>query len=82
MSVDGQPQGDQFIEAARAECARAGRAFDPRRFSSRDDELIQFSGRTYAVTNQIGANLEAVLSQLTTAFPFPDVRWKRTELAD
>ena len=28
---------------------------------------------------QIGANTVAVLSQLTTAFPLPDVRWGRTQ---
>ncbi len=82
VSVDGELEGEEFIEAARAACVRVGRAFDPRRFSSRDDELIRFNGRTYAVTNQIGANLETVLSQLTMAFPLADVRWQRTEVPE
>jgi hypothetical protein len=79
VSVDGELEGEAFMEAAREECSRVGRAFDPKRFSSRDEELICFNGRTYAVTNQVGANLETVLSQLSQAFPFPDVRWQRSE---
>lgn len=80
VSVAGDRHGDEFIEAARQECERQRRAFDPRRFSLRDDELIRFGERTYAVTNQIGSNTEAVLSELSEAFPFPDVRWQRTKL--
>jgi hypothetical protein len=82
VSVEGSLASEEFVEAARQECARVGRAFDPRRFSLREEELIRFNGRTYAVTNQIGANLETVLSQLTTAFPLPDVRWQRTEASE
>lgn len=82
VSVEGDLQGDAFIEAARTECTRVGRAFDPKRFSIRDEELIRFDGRTYAVTNQIGANLETVLSQLSQAFPLPDVRWQRSEAVE
>jgi hypothetical protein len=81
-SADGDLQGEAFIEAARGECARANRAFDPSRFSIRDEELLRAGGRTYAVTNQIGANLESVLSQLSTAFPFPDVRWQPSEAGE
>jgi hypothetical protein len=79
VSAEGDLQGEAFIEAARAECARVGRAFETKRFSIRDDELIHFDGRTYAVTNQIGANLETVLTQLSEAFPFADVHWRRSE---
>lgn len=78
VSVAGDRRGEEFLEAAREECVRQQRAFDPSRFSLRDEELIRFGDRTYAVTNQIGANLETVLSQLSEAFPFPDVRWRRT----
>lgn len=79
VSVSGSPKSGEFIEKARLECERANRAFDPRRFSLHDDELIAFGERTYAVTNQIGANTETVLGQLTTSFPFPDVHWQRSE---
>lgn len=82
VSVDGELQGESFLDAAQAECTRTGRSFSPQRFSSRDEELIRFNGRTYAVTNQIGANLETVLTQLTTAFPLPDVRWLRSEATE
>lgn len=81
VSASGDLGGEEFLDAARAECQRLGRAFDPRRFASRDDELIHFDGRTYSVTNQIGSNTEVVLSQLTDAFAFPDVRWQRTQIA-
>ncbi|HEX6101248.1 MAG TPA: hypothetical protein VF432_33335 [Thermoanaerobaculia bacterium] len=79
VSVAGDVRGGEFIEAAREECVRQGRAFHPSRFTLRDDELIRFGDRTYAVTNQVGANLETILSQLSEAFPLPDVRWQRTE---
>jgi hypothetical protein len=79
VSVAGDLRGEEFIEAAREECVRQQRKFDPSRFSLRDDELIRFGDRTYAVTNQIGSNLETVLSQLSEAFPRPGVRWQRTE---
>ncbi len=79
VSVAGDLRGEDFIEAAREECVRQQRKFDPSRFSLRDDELIRFGDHTYAVTNQIGSNLEAVLSQLSEAFPRPDVRWQRTQ---
>jgi len=78
VSAEGTLHED-FIDAAREECERQRRAFDPRRFFLRDEDLIHFGGRTYAVTNQIGANLETVLSQLSTAFPLPDVRWQRSQ---
>ena len=78
VSVAGDLRGEDFIDAARDECQRQERAFDPRRFSLRDEELIHFGDRTYAVTNQVGSNLETVLSQLSDAFPFQDVRWQRT----
>lgn len=82
VSVAGELQGEEFLEAAKAECDRTGRSFSPQRFSCRDEELIRFNGRTYAVTNQIGSNLETVLTQLTTAFPLPDVRWQRSEATE
>jgi hypothetical protein len=78
VSAPGRLAGEEFIEAAREECARQARAFDPRRFSLRDEELIHFGDRTYAVTNQVGSNLESVLTQLLNAFPLPDVQWSRS----
>lgn len=78
VSVPGNLAGDEFAEAAREECLRDERAFDHRRFALRDDELIHFSDRTYAVTNQVGSNTETVLDQLTSAFPFDDVHWNRS----
>lgn len=79
VSVPGDLRSEDFIEAAREECVRQGRKFDPSRFSLHDDELIRFGDSTYAVTNQIGSNLETVLSQLSEAFPLPDVHWHRTQ---
>lgn len=78
VTAPGHLSGEDFVEAARAECERVGRAFDHRRFFIRDDELIHTGGRTYAVSNQFGTNTELVLTQLSTAFPFPDVRWSRS----
>ena len=79
VSAEGMLGGEDFIEAAREECERQQRAFDPGRFFVRDDDLIHVGGRTYAVTNQIGSNIETVLAQLSTAFPLPDVRWQRSQ---
>ncbi len=81
VSAAGTLKSEEFTEAARAECDRDHRSFDPRRFALRDDELIHFGERTYAVTNQVGANTETVLEQLTSSFPFPDIRWQRSATA-
>jgi len=77
-SAPGHISGEQFVEAARDECTRLGRAFDPRRFSIRDVDLIYSGDRTWAVTNQVGTNTESILENLMTRFPLEDVKWERS----
>lgn len=54
VSVDGELDEIGFMEAATEEKKREEKRFDSIRYFTADDELIVFSGRTYALTNQWG----------------------------
>lgn len=79
VSAQGSLRGREFMRAAREQCIQDGRAFDHRRFFVKDDELIVSGDRTYAVTNQVGSDIEIILGQLSGAFPFPDLEWRRVK---
>jgi hypothetical protein len=69
VAADGDLDPQSFIQAVKATRAAQGRAFDPVRWFAASDELIEFEGRTYAVSNQWGTGTEEVIRSLTSTFP-------------
>ncbi|MEM9943336.1 MAG: hypothetical protein AAF939_17360 [Planctomycetota bacterium] len=64
LSVDGEIGSVDFVGAA-----VANGNFDPSRFNCADGELIPFSGKTYALTNQWGSGTQVAIEKSLSAFP-------------
>jgi hypothetical protein len=69
IGADGDLDSLEFVTAMKAMRAAQGRAFDERRWFYADDQLIHFSGRTYAVSNQWGTGTGTTISTLIAKFP-------------
>jgi len=52
IHVSGKLSGEAFDIAARAECARLGLKYNPRRYFQQDGELFHVDESTYALSNQ------------------------------
>ncbi|WBQ11342.1 hypothetical protein L2D01_06040 [Hyphomonadaceae bacterium ML37] len=74
VSVEGEVVAEDFHCLAKEARAREGRNFDPGRYFSGDDELLQFEGRTYAFVNQWGGRaFDEAMVNLRDAFPDKDI---------
>ena len=69
-TVDSEVGSEAFVQLA-AEAAQKGEAaFDSRRWFCNDDELLHVNGRTYAFSNQWGAeNWHKAMKRLVSKFP-------------
>jgi len=72
---------DDFLAAVTKDQSAAGRAFDPRRWYTGDDERIEHDGRTFAVSNQWGGRAIKWLEQVLAAFPGHEVEIRAAEEA-
>lgn len=67
-----------WLKLTQVRAARGG-SHDPRRFFTADDELIQFGGCTYALSNQWGGEgVFAALGAIAEAHPELQIEWSQT----
>ena len=59
----------RIVLASAEERRKTGQSFDPNRFFFADEDLIRDGGRSYALTNQWGANTSEAIDALLQAFP-------------
>jgi hypothetical protein len=69
LVAEGNLDSAEFTETMKVVRAGQGRVFDERRWFYSDDELIHYSGRTYAVSNQWGLGTDATIATLIARFP-------------
>ena len=78
VSVSGNVKGEKFKKLALDERKKVNRSFDAKRYFCQDDELLNLSGRTYAVINQW--TLEAfteLMALLSKDFPNLKITYAR-----
>ncbi len=68
-SAPGDLDGDGLAAALVEERRAGGKTFDASRFFLADEDLIKDGGRSYALTNQWGANTSEAIEVLLAAFP-------------
>ena len=78
-SANGSLDSAAFAQSMRQEEEGGGRRFESRRFYCADDELIHSEGRTYAFTNQWGANFLTAINNLKQAFPEHPIQYTESE---
>jgi len=80
VSVDGEVGADDFCSLAKQERAREGRNFDPGRHFCKEDELVYFDGRTYALTKMWGGDaFQQAMNNLRDAFPDQQITFSPSE---
>ena len=78
-SANGVLSEEQFASQLRTEAEKVGRAFDGRRNSCSDGELIIHDGRTYAFTNPRGPRTLKSMDQLIEAFPSEAISYRQSD---
>lgn len=66
---------DEFRQKAESKAAAGGRAYDDRRWHTREGDLIAFAGKTYAFTNQWGRRFLEAIEILSNRFTEVEVLW-------
>ncbi|MEM9411072.1 MAG: hypothetical protein AAGA30_08160 [Planctomycetota bacterium] len=68
-SVDGIVKQSEFTAKYEAQIDNENFKFDPRRYFTKDDDLIYFDDRTYSITNGWGARTYEAMQLLLKRFP-------------